>query len=93
MERWMQTDGLGRLAVCAAAAAAVVYGARQLCRGKDWPLWKALGPWIEDDQVQAVAVLAVVFYGASLALWPQEGTKEGPQDPEAGFSPCGVSGT
>lgn len=70
-----------RLAVCVVVALAVLYAAESLLEGKDIPLWNRYGPWIRDNKVQAVAVLAAVLYGASLALWPEE--KKGPDGYEA----------
>ena len=47
--------------------------------GQIWPL---------DNRVEAIAILAAVLYGASLALWPEE--KDSAVDiTEEGFEPCG----
>lgn len=80
------TDAMTRLALCAVVAVAAVYAAEKLCEGKHWPLWDKYGPWILENRVQSIAILAAVLYGASLALWPEgkgpiEGTVEG-------FEPC-----
>lgn len=74
-----------RLAVCAVIGIGLVYAAEQLCAGKNIPLWEKYGPWITENKVQAVAIVAAVLYGVSLALWPAEQTPP----PEApGFTPC-----
>lgn len=78
-------DGATRLAVCAVVAVAAVYAAEKLCEGKGFSLWEKYGPWILENKVQAIAVVAAVLYGASLALWPEEKQAEGPGD---GYSPC-----
>jgi len=82
-------DRLTRLAVCIVVAIAAVYAGETLCEGKNWPLWQKYGLWIKENKVQAIAILAAVLYGASLALWP-EGEK--PQIPEngvdGGFTAC-----
>ena len=57
---------------CAVVAAAAVYAGEKLCEGKHWPLWEKYGPWILENKVQAIAVLAAALYGVSLALWPEE---------------------
>ena len=79
-------DKMTRLAVCAVVAVAVIYAVEKLCEGKDIPLWKQYGPWIQQNQVQAVAVLAAVLYGASLALWPE--ALPAKKEEEPGFTPC-----
>ena len=77
-------DGMTRLAVCAVVAVAAVYAAEKLCDGKGFSLWEKYGPWIMENKVQAIAVVAAVLYGASLALWPEE--KYNPV--EDGYTPC-----
>lgn len=74
-----------RLAVCVVAAVAVVYGGEALCNGKNFPLWEKYGKLLTENKLQAVAALAAVLYGASLALWPEE--KALPSE-EEDFSPC-----
>ena len=75
---------LTRLAVCAAVAAAAVTAAVGLCEGKDWPLWEKYGPWIRENKVQAIAILAAVLYGLWLALEQRQPGGDG----EDGFSRC-----
>ena len=64
-------DSLTRLAVCVVIGVAAIYAAEKLCEGRHFPLWDKYGPWILENKVQAIAVLAAVLYGASLALWPK----------------------
>ncbi len=77
-------DPMTRLALCAVVAVAAVYAAEKLCQGKHWPLWDKYGPWILENKVQAIAILAAVLYGASLALWPDPPEKKA----DDGFTPC-----
>ena len=84
MEQFSDMDGLTRLAVCVVVAVAAVYAVEKLCEGRHFPLWEKYGPWVMDNKVQAIAVVAAVLYGASLALWP--GDKYSPQ--EDGYTPC-----
>lgn len=77
-------DSLTRLAVCVVIGVAAIYAAEKLCEGRHFPLWDKYGPWILENRVQAIAVLAAVLYGASLALWPE---KKKPEVVE-GFEPC-----
>lgn len=81
------TDSMTRLALCAVVAVAAVYAAEKLCEGKRWPLWDKYGPWILENRVQSIAILAAVLYGASLALWPEEKKTIGGTATE-GFEPC-----
>ncbi len=81
-----RTDSMTRLAICAAAAVAVIYAGERLCEGKHWPLWDKYGPWILEIRIQAIAILAAVLYGASLALWPEDRPVMG-KEPE-GFEAC-----
>lgn len=75
-----------RLALCAVIGAGVIYAAGKLCEGKNIPLWEKYGPWIRENQIQAIAIVAAVLYGASLALWP-EGRAESPPETD-GYMPC-----
>ena len=80
-------DAMTRLALCAVVAVGAVYAAEKLCEGKGFPLWDKYGPWILENKVQAIAILAAVLYGASLALWP-EGKGPGGNPATEGFEPC-----
>ena len=77
-------DTLTRLGVCVVVSVALLYGAEALLDGKSIPLWEKYGPWILENKVQAIAVLAAVLYGVSLAVWPEE------KKPEVveGFEAC-----
>lgn len=81
------TDAMTRLAICAAAAVAIIYAAEKLCEGKHWSLWDKYGPWIIENKVQATAILAAVLYGASLAIWPEEKSPI-ESTAEEDFQPC-----
>ena len=76
-------DLMARLAVCVVVALAVLYAAEKLLEGKDVPLWNKYGPWLKENKTQAVAILAALLYGASLALWPDT-----PKGPGEGYEPC-----
>ncbi|MCI9402649.1 MAG: hypothetical protein HFF04_03115 [Oscillospiraceae bacterium] len=80
-------DTLTRLAVCVVIGVAAVYAAEKLCEGKHFPLWEKYGPWVQQNKVQAIAVIAAVLYGASLALWP-EGLPGSTAPKDDGFEPC-----
>lgn len=77
----MGQDTLARLGVCVVAAVAVLYGAEALLEGKHIPLWEKYGPWLKENKVQAIAILAAVLYGAWTALAEHRdrpGQSEGP---------------
>jgi hypothetical protein len=78
-------NDLPRLAVCAILAGAAVYGGEKLGEGCSHPLWEKYGPWLKENKVQAILVLAVIFYALSLILWPEE--KKEPLEQE-GYEPC-----
>ncbi len=80
-------EGMTRLALCAVVGIGVIYAAEKLCQGKDFPLWQKYGPWITQNRVQAIAIVAAVLYGVSLALWP-EGEQPPKPAPDDGFTPC-----
>ncbi|MCI9605705.1 MAG: hypothetical protein HFF03_03385 [Oscillospiraceae bacterium] len=61
-------DTLTRLGVCVVVSVALLYGAEALLDGKSIPLWEKYGPWLKDNKVQAIAILAAVLYGAWTAL-------------------------
>ena len=45
------------------------------------------GPWILDNKLQTIAILAAVLYTVSLAVWPEgESTIEGQATED--FEPC-----
>ena len=78
---------VGRLAICAVVAVALIYGVEKVCAGQQFPLWEKYGPWVTENKVQAIAVVAAVLYGASLALFPLEAPREAPpEEPE--YTPC-----
>ncbi len=79
-------EGLARLAVCAVAAIGIVELAEKLLEGKDIPLWSKYGPWIRENKTQAIAILAALLYGASLALWPEEKKDSSPEG--EGYTAC-----
>ena len=85
-EQSKPNDTLTRLAVCVVIAVAAVYAAEKLCQGRRFPLWDKYGPWVQENKVQAIAVIAAVLYGASLALWPEGLPGKG--EVEEGFEPC-----
>ena len=75
-------DTAVRLACCAVIALIICYGAEKLGEGLRLPLWEEYGHLLKENKVQAVAILAALLFGASLALFP-------PQD-EEDHEACGA---
>ncbi len=76
-----------RLAICLVVASALYFGGIWLCGHRDIPLWETHRPWLEENKVQAIAVMAAVLFGVSLFLAPLE--EEGETCPvEEIFEPC-----
>ena len=75
-------DTAVRLAWCGVIALIICYGAEKLGEGLRLPLWEEYGHLLKENKVQAVAILAALLFGASLALFP-------PQD-EEGHEACGA---
>ena len=63
-------DTAVRLACCAVIALIICYGAEKLGEHFKLPLWEEHGHLLKENKVQAVAILAALFFGASLALFP-----------------------
>ena len=76
-----------RLAICLVLAFALYFGGTWLCAHRDIPLWENYHPWLEENKIQAIAVMAAVLFGVSLFLFPLESEEE--TCPEADvFEPC-----
>lgn len=84
-----------RLAVCVVAALALYYGGEKLCVTLKLPLWEQYQPWLEKNKIQAIATVAAVLFGISLAVFPiaekrpplDQGQEE-PEGPVDRFEPC-----
>ena len=63
-------DAAVRLACCTVIALIICYGAEKLGEGLKLPLWEEHGHLLKENKVQAIAILAALLFGASLALFP-----------------------
>lgn len=77
-------DAAVRLACCAVIALIICYGAEKLGEVLKLPLWEEHGHLLKENKVQAIAILAALLFGASLALFP-------PRDKEC-HETCGTEG-
>ena len=59
-----------QLACCAVIALIICYGAEKLGESLKLPLWEEHGHLLKENKVQAIAILAALLFGASLALFP-----------------------
>lgn len=78
-----------RLALCVVLALVIGYGGEKVCTALKLPIWETCRPWLEKNRVQAVAVVAALLFGASLALFPLPPEAERGEDIPEGYEPCG----
>lgn len=81
-----------RLAICVVAALILYYAVTEFGGKLKIALLDQYRPWLVENKIQAIAVVAAVLFGASLAVFPLEQGK-GPQviedDACKGFEPVG----
>lgn len=83
-----------RLAICVVAALILYYGGEKICKMLKLSLWEQFRPWLEKNKIQAVATVAAVLFGISLAIFPLESKKPLPEGdgcdlgPDDGYTPC-----
>lgn len=78
-----------RLALCVVLALVICYGGEKVGTALKLPVWEACRPWLEKNRVQAVAVVAAILFGASLALFPLPPEPEKGEEIPEGYEPCG----
>ena len=78
-----------RLAVCVVVALILYYGGEKLCAAAKLPLWEQYRPWLEQNRMQAIAIVAAVLFGVSLAVLPLSGQEAAAQAPPPESQPCG----
>lgn len=77
-------ESITRIAICAVAALLLYGGLEKLGESGKLPMLDPYLPWLKENKVQAIAIIAAVLFGVSLAVWPLE-KKELPPDPCAGY--------
>ena len=72
---------LTRIAYCAAAALVIYYAGNSVSEQYHFRMLEKYRPWMEENKIQAIAVISAVLFGVSLALFsiPQE---EKPLEPD-----------
>lgn len=80
-------ETMTRLAICVVAALIIWSACDKLGDKVKYPLVEQYLPWLRENKVQAIAILAAVFFGLSLALWPVEKEKLPEPDPCEGYEP------
>ena len=82
-------DSVVRIAVCAGAAL-LLYGAlEKLGESGSLSALEPYLPWLKENKEKAIAVIAAVLFGLSLALWPSGKKEEPPHDPCSGYERVG----
>lgn len=84
-EKDEKQETITRLAICVVIALILYYGAEPLCTTLKLPFWEQYKPWLEKNHIQAIAVVAAILFGISLAVFP---LKEVPISAPDGFGPC-----
>ena len=72
-----------RLACCVVAALILYYAVEKYAGKLNIPLLDQYRPWLEQNKIQAIAIVAAVLFGVSLAVFPLE--KPAPEIPP---EPC-----
>lgn len=73
-----------RIAICVVAAIFLYGAAEKLADSGKINIPEKYLCWFRDNKTQAIAVVAAVLYGVSLALWPGEKALD-EEDPCAGY--------
>lgn len=82
-------ETLTRLVICLVLSSLLYLGGEWLCSAHKIPLWEEYHPWLEDNKVQAIAVLTAVLFGLSLLVLPLADGEEGEDCiQEDIFQPC-----
>jgi len=63
---------LTRISVCVVAALVLYYILDEASEKVHLDILMRYRAWLKDNKVQAIAVIAAVLFGLSLALWPME---------------------
>ena len=103
MERKEKQETVTRLAICVVVALMIYFGGERLCASMKLPLWEKYRPWLEQNKIQAIAIVAAVLFGVSLAVFPlKRGGGEGPGfipgeaeceppgPPDGDYEPCEI---
>ncbi len=61
---------LTRIAVCAMAAYMIYYSGNRLSEQFHIEALEKYRPWLDENKIQAIAVMTAVIFGASLSLFP-----------------------
>lgn len=70
LENLEHKDTLTRLACCVVIALILCYGAEHLSGTLHLELLERYLPWLEQNRIQAVAVVAAILFGISLVVFP-----------------------
>lgn len=74
-----------RIAICVVAALLLYGAAEKLADSGKLNIPEKYLCWFRDNKMQAIAVIAAVLYGVSLAMWPLEKKELPCDDPCLGY--------
>ncbi len=80
---------LTRIAVCAVAAIILYYILDETSEKVHLDILVKYRPWLKENKVQAIAVIAAVLFGLSMAMWPLEEEKKNSNAPYEGTNKIG----
>lgn len=76
---------LSRIAACVVAALILYYAGDKLSQQLHLSLWEKYRPWLEENKIQAVATVAAVLFGLSLAVFPVPPEEKEQEEEEPDF--------
>jgi len=96
LDRMSKQAVIKRLAICLVIALALYYGGEKLWEAGTLPIWEKCRPWLNQNKIQAIALVTAALFGISLTVWPLESAPDsvGCPPPDAtdapeGFTLCG----
>lgn len=71
-----------RIAVCVVIALIVYYAGDKIFGKMHMELWDKYKPWLEENKLQAIAILTAVLFGVSLAAFPLSKEEKEEEEPD-----------
>ena len=81
-----------RLAICVVAALVICYGGEKIFPSLKLPFWEKIQPWLEENKLQAVIVVAGLLFLVSTMIIPLQSPDHPPEEESCphggGYEPC-----